>query len=111
MTTPQIVTYRSDNTPNEDARWLAVFCVPIRQDKKQSQEEGRNGPHAVDKEHEEIGRGKPSRHGYLPLVVYGRTQEEVRVKAEEIWERKRLEKIEQKRKSIERAEKMRKVKA
>lgn len=83
----RICTWKSEEAPITH-RWIAKFCVPVRESKKQSKDEGREGPHAVDKQDEKIGGGKPDREGFLPLVVYAETKEAVIARAASLWKAK-----------------------
>lgn len=80
----KIVTWSSTDAP-ESHKWCARYMVPVRQNKKQSDKEGRDGPHAIDPAHEAMGNGKPDRMGFLPIVLYAPTKELVVAKAESVW--------------------------
>ncbi|MCP4410761.1 MAG: hypothetical protein GY807_24075 [Gammaproteobacteria bacterium] len=89
--TETIVTWKSEDAPAE-CRWMARIMVPVKECKKQSKREGRDGPHAVQKEHEEFGRGKPDKMGFLPILHYGKTKEHAIARTERFWAKQKADK-------------------
>lgn len=93
----KIIAYSStDPDIPAGSKWLARVMVPVKHCAKQSKEEGRDGPHAVDKDHEFIGDGKPDQFGFLPVYWKGATKEEAVARADaglaERWARKTRQK-------------------
>lgn len=98
----EICTWKSEDAPDH-SRWCARYMVPVREDKKKSRDQGRDGPHAVDESHEVIGGGKPSKMGFLPATIYGRTKDEVLAKAEAFWAKRQYDLAEAGRRRAESA--------
>ena len=106
----KIVAYSSSDPDTPiDRKWIAQVMVPVKQCAKQSRKEGRDGPHAVDKDHEIAGGGKPDRFGFLPVYWKGATEDEAVANAEAGLAERRAKKARDKANALKRAEGRRKA--